>query len=608
MKNLPIIVGFGGINAAGRSSGFHNFKRMIAENLSKKDIKNTWLDLANRMNLLGDDKEINDAVIQKIKQGTLVRKIRRFDPEKVAINSKAYQASSFTMRKSSLPDPIPENWVIDIKNEDEVIIHITNGSEILVPCTKNLDVSSGGDIPEGFDPATLYNARHHPLGIQMAVYAASDAINSLGFDWDEVLKHIDPDEVSVYAGSAIAQADDCSLAGLMKQPLLGNRITSKMLALSLPEMPADFVNSYIINSVGTTGANIGACASFLYNLRQGCTDIQTGKAKVVIVGGSDAPITPEFIDGFSSMGALATDSKLKKLDDSNRLDHTRACRPFSDNCGFVIGNSAQYVILMLPELAIELGATIYGSVADVYINADANKHSISAPGVGNYVTFAKATSLARAILGDRDLKNTFVQTHGTGTPQNRVTESHVINETAKTFNIENWVMVAVKSYLGHSFGTASADQLISTLGVWQYQCIPGIKTIDHLASDIHNSNLYIPFDHYSITDREMHAALINSKGFGGNNATGVILSPDKTMEILKKKFSSSVLKSYQIKNTQTRDKINQVDEKICNGVENVIYRFGDYVMDGTDVEMTTEKLNLSQFSRSINLKIKNPYS
>ena len=85
------------------------------------------------------------------------------------------------------------------------------------------------------------------------------------------------------------------MAGIIGQPLIGNRINSKMMALSLAEMPADFINSYIINSVGTTGNNIGACATFLYNLRQGLVDIQLGKARVVIVGNSEAPIVPEVL-------------------------------------------------------------------------------------------------------------------------------------------------------------------------------------------------------------------------------------------------------------------------------------------------------------------------
>ncbi len=110
------------------------------------------------------------------------------------------------------------------------------------------------------------------------------------------IKKIRPDDVSVYAGSALAQVDEYSLAGLVAQPLRGKRLISKMMPLSLAEMPADFVNSYILNSVGTTGHNMGACATFLYNLRQAIRDIQQGTAKVAIVGSAEAPVNPDIIE------------------------------------------------------------------------------------------------------------------------------------------------------------------------------------------------------------------------------------------------------------------------------------------------------------------------
>lgn len=424
---------------------------------------------------------------------------------------------------------------------------------------------------------------------------------------DEILNYIDPDEISVYAGSAISQVDEFSLGGLIKQPLLGHRVSSKMLALSLPQMPADFINSYIINSVGNTGANIGACASFLYNLKQGVADIQTGKAKVVIVGSADAPLVPEIVEGFKSMKALATDAGLQALDKKLEVNCSRACRPFSSNCGFVIANASQFIVLMAPELAIQLGARIYGSVADVFINADANKKSISAPGVGNYVTFSKATALAKAILGSDKLQETFVQAHGTGTPQNRVTESHIINEVAKTFGLNGWMVTAIKSYVGHSFGAASGDQILTTLGAWQHGWIPGIKTIDHIAEDVYNSHIDILMEHTSIVNRNMEAALINSKGFGGNNATAVVLSPNKTHEILKKKFKKSELQVYKRKNQKILAAAERIDNEACEGKERVIYQFGDSMMDKEDVKLTQQQLTLSKFKRPIHLNLEDPY-
>ena len=146
-------------------------------------------------------------------------------------------------------------------------------------------------------------------------------------------------------------------------------------------MTADFVNAYILGSVGATGANVGACATFLYNLRQGITDIRAGNCRVAVIGSSEAPITPEVIEGYRTMGALAEDDALLKLDGQSqgRPDHARACRPFAENCGFTLAEASQFVILFDDELALEMGANIYGSVADVFVNADGFKKSIPGP-------------------------------------------------------------------------------------------------------------------------------------------------------------------------------------------------------------------------------------
>ena len=140
------------------------------------------------------------------------------------------------------------------------------------------------------------------------------------------------------------------------------------------------------------------------------------------------------------------------------------------------------------------------------------------------------------------------QARGTGTPQNRVTESHILNEVAKTFAIHNWPVTAIKSYVGHSISVAAGDQLCASLGVWQYDWIPGIKTIDHIAEDVSHSNLHILMDHLSIQKDSLQAVIINSKGFGGNNASSLVLSPQQTLKMLNQRYGQQVLSSYMKKN------------------------------------------------------------
>ena len=601
------------MNAAGRTSGFHSYKRMVCDVLSDNDMANTWSDLAHRMGIEHPE-GMSEAIIHQIKQGTLVRRIDHFDPSHVRCHHKArldssVQPASLVMKQSKLPDYLANTGQITPLENKEVSVNVEGQLDILVPDTMALPVSSAGNIPAGFDPAQLYHSPHHPRGLTLAVYGASDALNSIGIVWDELLTHIKPDEVAVYGGSALSQIDEHSLAGIVGQPLMGNRINSKMMALSLAEMPADFINSYIINSVGTTGNNVGACATFLYNLRQGLMDIQSGKAKIVIVGNAEAPIVPEVIEGFRVMGALATDEDLRALDKTDTVDNRRACRPFSSNAGFTLAEAAQFVVLMEDELALTLGATIYGSVADVFVSADANKKSIASPGVGNYVTVAKAAALAKVMLGDDGLQKTYVQAHGTGTPQNRTTESHILNEVAKTFHIQQWPVAAIKSYVGHSVGAAGGDQLIAALGVWQYGWIPGIKTIDHIADDVYQSNLNILTDHYYAGEKgaEMQGVILNSKGFGGNNASALVLSPNQTRLMLTHRYGAAAMKAYHAKNALIQERIEGIDLKTCLGQERIIYKFGESVMDQSSVSMTETQISLSEFATAIDLPTVNPY-
>lgn len=609
MIKLPVIVGLGGMNAAGRTSGFHSYKRMVCDVLSKDTLSNTWHDLAHRMGLMTDT-TVSDEMIDDIKQKTLVRKIEQFDPFHVRCHHKATFASpSFIMKQSKLSSQLAAMGVVESLEHHDVNVTITGSWDGLVPDTMPLAVSSAGSIPSGFDPGELYHSPHHPRGLKLTVYGASDALNSLGLEWDELLTHIKPDDIAVYGGSALSQIDEHSLAGLVTQPLIGNRINSKMMALSLADMPADFVNSYIINSVGATGNNVGACATFLYNLRQGLLDIQTGKAKVVIVGNAEAPVTPEVIEGFCAMSALATDANLCALDGSDTPDNRRACRPFSTNAGFTLAESAQFFVLMDDKLALELGLTIYGSVADVFVNADANKKSIASPGVGNYITVAKATALAKAILGQEGLQKTYVHAHGTGTPQNRTTESHILNEVAKTFAIDQWPVTAIKSYVGHSVGAAGGDQLAAALGVWQYGWIPGIQTIDHIADDVSHSHLSILMEHRFVGEKgcDMQGVIINSKGFGGNNASALILSPNQTLDMLRNRYGDAALLAYQAKNAFIKINSAERDLKTCHGNERIIYRFGESVMDKDCVSITQQTIHLSAFAKPIDLPVNNPY-
>ena len=313
MSRLPVIVGFGGINPAGRSSAHHAYKRMVIDQLDSNKADSTYQSLAALMNMTTVDK---GAILSQ----TLIRQIEKnlFDPSAIRTNKTAQLSNndgfSFKLKKSQLPGQIPADWHVTNLDDSSVIVTSSLPLDVLFPDYRASRVNSAGQLPTGFDPGSLYQSRNHPRGLQLTVYAASDAINSLGIDWDTVRQKVPGDQISVYASSAMGQLDTNGAGGMLQASLLGKRVSSKNCPLSLAEMTADFVNAYVLGSVGATGANVGACATFLYNLRQGIQDIRSGRFRAVMVGASEAPITPEVIEGYRTMGALAEDDALNKLD------------------------------------------------------------------------------------------------------------------------------------------------------------------------------------------------------------------------------------------------------------------------------------------------------
>ena len=605
---LPVIVGFGGINGAGRASGHHAFRRMVYSALPRAQQQRTLAALAALMQPRVGDTERERYILDH----SLVRRVesQHFDPDSVSWNQRFPTQSngqpvSFDLARKHLPDQIPPDWVVSPTSDTHVNVKIVGQQDFYLPTHREFEVKAAGQLPTGFEPGTLYPSRNHPRGLQMSVYAASDALGSLGLDWDTVRRRVGIDQMSVYAGSAMGQLDGAGIGGMIKARYLGQRVTSKFCPLGLAEMPADFVNAYVLGSLGSTGASLGACASFLYNLRQGIEDIRQGRARVVFVGAAEAPVNPEVMEGYAAMGALATDKGLRQLDglaEDQEPDHRRACRPFAENCGFTIAESAQMVVLFDDALALELGATVFGAATDVFVNADGFKKSISGPGVGNYITMAKAVAAARAIVGERALRSGgLVQAHGTGTPQNRVTESAILDATARAFGIADWPVAAVKCYLGHSLGSASGDQLTATLGSWQDGIIPGISTIDAIAADVQHQHLSFSTTHRQTDPQQLAYAVINSKGFGGNNASATVLSPATVNSMLQRRYSKQQWRDWQRANEAVRERQQAYDDGMLAGTVKPVYKFDHGVLADADVELDAHQIRVAGQPVSLDL-------
>ena len=615
VKSLPVIVGFGGVNPAGRSSFHHAFLRLVYDALPQAERAQVLRSLGHLMALpAGLAPEAAEA---QILGHTLIRTIEPacFDTARVMRHVEVSADPRggelvWRMDASAVPGTLPPGWSVKARGEDEVEVRVSSPTTFFVPDPRPYTVRAAGQLPTGLNLASKYPNKNHPRGLQLAVYGASDAVRSVGLPWQSLLARVPADRVAVYASSAMGQLDWEGAGGMLRSAVVGKHTTSRNCPFGLPQMPADFVNAYVIGSVGRTAGLIGACATFLYNLEKAVRDIEQGVVELAVVGAAEAPINPEVLEGYRAMSALAEDAELLELEGrtEGEPDHRRAARPFGENCGFTMGESAQYLVLMSAELALELGATIHGAVPGVYIHADGNKSSISSPGIGNYLTFGKASALAAKILGDEGLRrHTMIHAHGTSTPQNRVTESHVFDRIAEAFDVRGWVVAATKCFVGHSLGAAAGDQTVFALGSLARGLVPGIVTVDEFADDVHGERLSLSNQHRSYEPTHFQGALINSKGFGGNNATGLVLSPTATMDLLERRFGAQALLQHRGRNEAVAAAQRAYEAELLEGHDQAIYHFGANVVDGAALRVERGAIRIPGYALPIDLDVENPH-
>ena len=635
-SRLPVIVGFGGYNAAGRSSFHHGFRRTVIESMDTRARQETIAGLAVMMKLVSAVDgvyqsadgtaltlaQIDQQFAEQVLASTLVRRIeaQHLDVDaahwhkNLSVSGADGTPLSFISLRKQLPEPLPANWSVEQINASEVRVTLHDNCDFKVDSYRALPVKSAGQLPSGFEPSEHYNSRFHPRGLSMAIVGVTDALRSIGLPWQRIVDQVAPDEIAVFASCIMSQLDENGFGGMMQSRLKGGRVTAKQLALGLNSMPADFINAYVLGSVGTTGSITGACATFLYNLQKGIEQIATGKARVVIVGSSEAPINQECIEGYGAMGALATEDGLRQIEGKTEMadeavDFRRASRPFGENCGFTLAEACQFVVLMDDELALQLGADIHGAVPDVFISADGFKKSISAPGPGNYLTVAKAVASAVQLLGvDAVRQRSFVHAHGSSTPANRVTESELLDRIAASFAIEQWPVTAAKAFVGHSLATASGDQVISALGSFKYGVIPGIKTIDAVAEDVHQQHLSIATVDRQVGEQALDVCFINSKGFGGNNASAVVLAPHVVERMLRKRHGEEAFAAYCARREQTRAAALQYDEQATQGQLQIIYNFGNDLIDDRQIEISQERIKVPGFAQPLVFKPDDRYA
>jgi 3-oxoacyl-[acyl-carrier-protein] synthase II len=355
---------------------------------------------------------------------------------------------------------------------------------------------------KGFNPEDYFDrkeARKLDRFSQLAVVAASQAVEHAKLN-DET---INKDRVGVIWGSGIGGMT--TFMEEVRNFYLGDG-TPRFNPFFIPKLILDIASGHISMKYGFRGPNfatVSACASSTNAIIDAYNYIRLGKADAIICGGSEAVINEAGVGGFNAMKALSERNDAPKT----------ASRPFDvDRDGFVMGEGAGAIILEEYEHAIKRGIPIIAEIAGGGASADA--HHLTAPhpeGLGAYNVMKNA--LEDADMRPEDID--YINVHGTSTPLGDISEvtaiQKVFGEHAYQLNISS-----TKSMTGHLLGAAGAIEAIASILSVVNNAIP--PTINHFTDDpAFDTKLNFTFN--KSQHKEVRAALSNTFGFGGHNAS-----------------------------------------------------------------------------------------
>ena len=356
---------------------------------------------------------------------------------------------------------------------------------------------------KGYNPDDFFDkktARKYDLFAQFDIVAADEAIVDSGI----TPENTDFDDVGVLLTSGIGGVNH--FFNEMKEFFLEGDGTPRFSPFLITKFIANMPGGVISIKYGFCGPNfatVSACASSAHAIMEAFNYIRYGKSKVIVAGGAGAAIGECGIGGFNSMHALSTRND----------DFMTASRPFDLNRdGFVMGEGAGSIVLEEYEHAVARGAKIYAEIVGGGASADA--YHITAPhpeGKGGILSMKRA--LADAEIAPEAIDH--INTHGTSTPAGDLAEPIAIKEVfgEHAYNIS---INSTKSMTGHLLGGAGAVEAIASILALKNGIIP--PTINHFDDDP-NIDPRLDFTFHKARKRDIHYALTNSFGFGGQNAT-----------------------------------------------------------------------------------------
>lgn len=332
---------------------------------------------------------------------------------------------------------------------------------------------------------------------QYALVAADEAIKDSGFD----LSKMDPFDVGIIWGS-----------GQGGMETFEEQVTEYAKGNGQPRFSPFFVPKFISNMAsgmisirnGFMGINyttVSACATSNTAIMDAFNYIRLGKAKIIVTGGSEAPITPASIGGFSSMKAMS----------ARNNDPQHASRPFDiDRDGFVMGEGAGALVLEDYEHAVARGAHIYAEVTGASMTADAYHMTATHPeGLGAARAMQQALTESGLSIEDVD----YLNMHATSTPVGDLSEINALLAVTKGKET-NTIIGSTKSMTGHLLGAAGAIEAIAAIKSIENQIIPPTINTTTLDPAIPDNLKFVLND---AINHKVKVAMSNTFGFGGHN-------------------------------------------------------------------------------------------
>lgn len=339
------------------------------------------------------------------------------------------------------------------------------------------------------------DARKMDRFTQYAVAASLMAVKDAQLD---ITEEIAP-RVGVWIGSGIGGMETFEQQYKLLLEKGPRRVSPFFVPMLIPDMATGQV-SIALGAKGFNSCTVTACATGTNSIGDAFRVIERGEADVMISGGSEAPLTEMSFAGFSANKALSTNP-----------DPKSASRPFDqDRDGFVMGEGAGIVVLEELEHALARGANIYAEIVGYGATGDA--HHITAPapnGEGGARAMKQAVEGSGLQVTDID----YINAHGTSTPYNDKFETLAIKEVFGD-HAYKLAISSTKSMTGHLLGAAGGVEAILSILAIKEGIIP--PTINYQTPDPDCDLDYVPNE---ARKKEIKAALSNSLGFGGHNAT-----------------------------------------------------------------------------------------